>query len=333
MDICYAVLLVVGRKKSVKYMTTKSFILAPAVVLLCCTACSGRGRRERSPSQIEQRYAAWLTSLNDSVDSLQNLYNISEQRLAELRVNVDSSQQLYEVVADPVLVEKYRVPRGWRGYDSTRGTGILARLLEDGTVEVIATHSGAPFSSITLSCDGESISSATVPPDGSLNTTNGGVTRVAFNDALSLARFVADRVSKPVTLSFSGRGSIKLSDRQKKMMSDVAALPTALKEVNELERNMPVIYNKIQVFRNKIEEKEDQILLNDMHHSNWLSSPATGTNINPPIKEKQIYVYEEINFTGTGRMYHGWKCRGKGYCEQPVCTGAPVYRNRIANRR
>ncbi len=164
MDICYAVLLVVGRKKSVKYMTTKSFILAPAVVLLCCTACSG-------------------------------------------------------------------------------------------TVEVIATHSGGPFSSITLSCDGESISSATVPPDGSLNTTNGGVTRVAFNDALSLARFVADRVSKPVTLSFSGRGSIKLSDRQKKMMSDVAALPTALKEVNELERNMPVIYNKIQVFRNKIEEK------------------------------------------------------------------------------
>ena len=78
---------------------------------------------------------------------------------------------------------------------------------------------------------------------------------MAFNDALSLARFVADRVSKPVTLSFSGRGSIKLSDRQKKMMSDVAALPTALKEVNELERNMPVIYNKIQVFRNKIEEK------------------------------------------------------------------------------
>ena len=58
-----------------------------------------------------------------------------------------------------------------------------------------------------------------------------------------------------MTLSFSGRGSIKLSDRQKKMMSDVAALPTALKEVNELERNMPVIYNKIQVFRNKIEEK------------------------------------------------------------------------------
>lgn len=256
MDICYAVLLVVGRKKSVKYMTTKSFILAPAVVLLCCTACSGpAGRGEKSPSQIEQRYAAWLTSLNDSVDSLQNLYNISEQRLAELRANVDSSQQLYEVVADPVLVEKYRVPRGWRGYDSTRGTGILARLLEDGTVEVIATHSGAPFSAITLSCDGESISSATVPPDGSLNTTNGGVTRVAFNDALSLARFVADRVSKPVTLSFSGRGSIKLSDRQKKMMSDVAALPTALKEVNELERNMPVIYNKIQVFRNKIEEK------------------------------------------------------------------------------
>ena len=99
MDICYAVLLVVGRKKSVKYMTTKSFILAPAVVLLCCTACSGpAGRGEKSPSQIEQRYAAWLTSLNDSVDSLQNLYNISEQRLAELRVNVDSSQQLYEVV-------------------------------------------------------------------------------------------------------------------------------------------------------------------------------------------------------------------------------------------
>lgn len=45
-----------------------------------------------------------------------------------------------------------------------------------------------------------------------------------------------------------------LTDRQKKMLTDMAELPRLLRQVNELEQRGTLIYNKSQIFRSKINE-------------------------------------------------------------------------------
>lgn len=229
-----------------------------AIMLAGLTACSGGNKDGSKPAKsdsgIESRYQRWRQALTDSVDSLDNLYRINQSLLDSTRNALTSANTLYEVIADPVLVEKYRVARGWRGYDSYATPGIFARLLEDGTLEVVVTRAGAPFTSVTLSAGADKLASGNVPRGNALNTTAGGLNRVAFNNAGALADFVAAHQADRITISFSSGGSMILTDRQKQMLTDMAELPRLLRQVNELEQRGTLIYNKSQIFRSKINE-------------------------------------------------------------------------------
>lgn len=153
-------------------------------------------------------------------------------------------------------VEHYRVARGWRGYDTMSKTGILARMLEDGTVEIVATNTSIPFVSITLSADGESVKSDDVQRGSDLNYTVGNTTRAAFmgEDAQRLCDFASRHVDGSVTLSFNGAKSqrIVLSQRQKGMLAIFSRVISAKQQLDSLQRGFMVAFNKMQLYRNEV---------------------------------------------------------------------------------
>lgn len=234
-------------------------ITLPLLTLtLLCASCGlpsvEKKNQEAAQSEMEKRYENWKLSLNDSVDSLMNLYNAQVGEIDSLRASLDEANALYQVISDPVLVEKYRVAKGWGSFDTTQSPGILGRILEDETVEIIVSRRGAAFTSITLSAGGETVSSKSVPQGDALNTSVNGLARVAFNDALNLADFVRRHISDNVVLTYSSGGTLTLNQQQKQMLADISRLPSALSRLRELESKSTVIYNKANLYRSKTEE-------------------------------------------------------------------------------
>lgn len=238
----------------------KKILTVLAVACLCaCTGTGGEGGRDGrpAPETAADRRQAWRAALADSVDSLQRLHEECQKQAEAARMRLEALVERFEVADDPMLVEQYRVARGWRGYDTTGKQGLLARVLEDGSTEIVATCAG-DFSHITLGCGGESVRSASVPPGSALHSHRGGLTRVAFNDADELTGFVSGHADGQVSLTFSNGKSFTLSEAQKRMMADTHELSTLLRQVNGLGRQESVIYNKLQLCRAKVRELEQQ---------------------------------------------------------------------------
>lgn len=235
----------------------KKLLIALPLGWLC--ACSGAGGSADSAADpgtsVEDRRQAWCASLRDSVESLQGEYDACQEQVESLRGRFASLLDRFEIVDDPMLVEPYRVAKGWRGYDTTGRQGVLSRVLEDGSIEMVVTAAG-DFSSMTLSSGGGSVSSQTVPAGSSLHTSMGQLTRVAFNNAAPLAAFVAEHVDDPVTMTLSSGKSFPLSGAQRRMIADTWEFSALLDRIHELEKRESVIYNKLQLCRAKVSELE-----------------------------------------------------------------------------
>lgn len=237
----------------------KKLLIALPLGWLC--ACSGAGGSADSAADsgtsVEDRRQAWCASLRDSVESLQREYDACQEQAEALRGRFASLLDRFEIVDDPMLVEPYRVAKGWRGYDTTGRQGVLSRVLEDGSIEIVVTAAG-DFSSMTLSGGGESVGSETVPAGSSLHTALGQLTRVSFNNAAPLAGFVAEHVGNPVTMTLSSGKSFPLSEAQRRMIADTWEFSSLLDQIHELEKRESVIYNKLQLCRDKVSELETQ---------------------------------------------------------------------------
>ena len=233
-----------------KYIPTmKSLLALPVALLLGTAACSSGGGGSDSADRPVSAYEAWRASLTDSVDSLQHLYDTYTVQTDSLFTRLSEVASGFEAVTDPVLVEKYRVCKGWRGHD-TWSPGIFARVLEDNTVEVVATAKG-DFSAITLSADGQSVTSQSVPR-GDLHATIAGLTRVAFNRASDLVQFVAEHTASPITLRYGSGSSLTLTEGQKQMLAATWALHSTQGKLNNLERQQSIVYNKLEMFRTEV---------------------------------------------------------------------------------
>ena len=235
-------------------------LLHIALLALLSAGCSGNGDTAsdsaagQKTTRAAARRAAGVATVDDSIDSLQRRHDLLTAQSDSLRTLLEGLSAQFDVIDDPMLVEKYRVARGWKGHDTTLQGGILARVLEDGTIEMVATCPSGKFSSINFTAGGKSLTSASVPEGSALNTTVDGVTRVSFQNAWALAQFVHDHAAQPITLRYGAVGNIVLSPRQKEMIAltwDLTAAERAARKVNE---QIPVTFNKLQFFQQKAAE-------------------------------------------------------------------------------
>lgn len=234
----------------------KHFFLAiPLALLAACSSTDKAADSAASTAARVDRRAEWITALRDSVDSLQRTYNATLDYADASRAEFEALLERFEIVNDPMLVEQYRVVRGWKDYDTTGRQGVLSRVLEDGTIEIVATIAG-DFNSISISNGHESVSTSPVPAGDALHTNIGNLTRVAFNNSADVAEFVYSHKAEPLKIAFSNGKSFDLSQAQKDMIADTYNFSLSEKRMSELDKQKTVIYNKLLLCQDKLAELE-----------------------------------------------------------------------------
>lgn len=238
---------------------SKSIVPYGLVVLMSSAVCgcgSSGDKNGDSLTPAARQHAALRASLRDSAA-------FYSQSAAEIESELDSVKSEFEILVSGMdatdrgdYVEIYRVAKGWRGYDTMAGTGVLARLLENGDVEVVASSASGPFSSVTLSADGESVVTKPVKEGGGLNYTVGNITRVTFigADALALCDFAEEHKGETMTLSYVGAKTsvLKLSSSQADMLAFFGRITAVKKRLDTLERAYMVAFNKQMLYQSEV---------------------------------------------------------------------------------
>ena len=127
--------------------------------LLC--SCSGKEKQ----SEVAQQRAAWIKSFKDSTTAIRSEMEQINTDICKYQNDISVLLSDFEVIDNPKYVEKYSVYKGWKDYDTGAKTGILLRLCENSTLELIATLQGGYFDKISVTVENESLSSEIVPYD------------------------------------------------------------------------------------------------------------------------------------------------------------------------
>ena len=209
---------------------------------------------EMTPAARE--HAAFRASLRDSM----NLYNSSA---ASLKSETDTLQKEFEALYSRLevddrkeYVEIYRVAKGWKNYDTMSGTGLLARILENGNVEVIASSDKGSFSSIELSSEGDRFITEKVPESAGFNYTVGNQSRVTFsgNDALAICNFALSHKDSAIKVIFRGAKSntISLTNAQIEMLAIIAETVGIKEKLDKTQAEYMKAFNKYNLYLEEV---------------------------------------------------------------------------------
>ncbi len=226
--------------------------IALAISLLGIMAGCGVNEEKTSAKIAHEK---WLISLNDTVDSLNNVITGINEAVLQHSERIDSLLALVDVVNEPVLVEKYTVAKGWINYDLMQ-QGVFLRMLEDNTLELKATSKGHNFESIEIASSSDKAVSDTVKHDQAMNYRVDGSNIVAFTgkSVPALCKIVSDNKDGVVKMTFVGksRKTIELTAKQKDMISTVYGLWSEMTESNRKQLMLPILSEKIQLIQTKI---------------------------------------------------------------------------------
>lgn len=205
-------------------------------------------------SKVTSDRDEWIESLSDSIAILEQKILETSLLIENLRNEEKEMLDSFVAVDNPCLVEGYIVFEGWQKYDTGSGTGIIARVLNNERIEIVASLMGAAFDRIEVVAGNKTVSSKIVPYDGALNYRSGNVEIVAFTEASadSVAEFIAKNYSDALELRYYGRtlsGKIKLSDSQIKMIVATWRLVSTHAELNRMERSLPLYNEKIRILK------------------------------------------------------------------------------------
>lgn len=236
------------------FKTAMSLLLGAAICL-----SAGCTRRVEKTEKAEE-HERWRTSLNDSISDLQESVSNTELSLDEATGRVSDLLLDFEHVNNPREVEGYIIMKGWRNRYPLSSTGVVARITEGEGLEVVAVLTKGVFDQIRVSAAGASVESAVVPHDQALNYRSAGLNTVAFQGAQadSVARFIHTHLSAAPELTFLNNGAVtgkvKLQGSACNMVSRTWELYAARKEVERLERALPIYTGKIRALRQMIEK-------------------------------------------------------------------------------
>lgn len=226
-------------------------LLSLCLSLLLLASCGGKKQ-----SEAAQRHEQWLMSLNDSIDKLRQRLQIINDSITLLHSQVDEQLAQFERMDNARWVEGFTIYKGWSGRYPLTSTGIVARITEDESLELVAALSNATFESIRIDAGSQSATSQRVPHDQALNYRAGSLNTVAFSGpkADSVAMVVAMNPDADAIVTFFGNqksGIHKLTAAEKEMIAATWRLSDTHKRANRLERELPLINEKIKIYQLK----------------------------------------------------------------------------------
>lgn len=230
-------------------------------MLIAAALLPGAGCRKYDGKEAAAQREEWTSALADSITAIAARRQTDSLRLEQIRAELAERISDFSQVNNPREVEPYYILSRFRGRYPLAGTGIAARMMNNEQAELVAALSGHRFNAIRISCDGQSVTSSTVPADQALNYTSGGLTTVAFTGAGadSICALVAGHASGPVTIEYLQDGavarSLPLTPDQKEWLAGTWAVCGAHKEARFLEKRMLTDSRKIELLRITLDSK------------------------------------------------------------------------------
>lgn len=247
--------------------TTKgilTFILLIGMLPILSAGCSGNPKKEEG----KKARAEWVASLDDSIKFCEWEIDSCKNNIQILHDKVGDMLKGFVAISNPREVEGYTIRNGWQNRYPLQSTGIIARITMDEGFELIAANTGKPFQQIEVRSGDKSCVSEIVPHDQGLNYRRGNLTTVLFSGekADSIGMFISENSLNGVTLVFINNGpvsSMKIPHDNLNMIADTWMVYSTHKEVERLEREVPILHQKINVLRQTIEREKDAAVKNN----------------------------------------------------------------------
>lgn len=193
-------------------------------------------------------------SLSDSIAAIQQEIDSCDSRIGSLRDRVGEWLGDFSTVSNPREAGSYIILSSFRSRYPLSSTGLVARLNDSGQFELIAALSGSAFNQISVQGPSVSATSAVVPQDQALNYHTSTLTTVSFTGAAadSIGQLVSDNQLNPLTVVYMQSGPVKgwrIPEANAKMIAYTYQLYSSQKELNRLERRVPMLHEKINLLR------------------------------------------------------------------------------------
>lgn len=226
-------------------------LLLPALLLASCAG----GNADKDKAKNE-----YTRALNDSVEAIQRDIDSCQNQLQVMSDNVNEWMRDFTAVNNSREVEGYYIFNGWQDRYPLQATGMIARISNNETLELIAALKGATFNSVSVVCGEDTASSAVVPYDQALNYRRDGINTVMFSgeEADNVARLIADNQLNNVKVVFTENGKTKSSwqmpDDYKKMISATWMLYSSRRQQMQLENRITLDNHKIAIIKTHLGE-------------------------------------------------------------------------------
>lgn len=224
-------------------------------------ACSGKNAKEdKDKARNEYRQA-----LKDSIDVIKFDIDSCENQLQIMSDNVNNMIRDFTVVNNAREVEGYYIFQGWQNRYPLQSTGLVARISNGESLELIAAYKGATFNSITVESGQHSASSALVPYDQAINYRNGDLNTVMFSgpEADAVAELIANNDLNNISVIFKENNTVKgkwqIPSDYKKMVTATWLLYSARKQQISLEGALRMYNAKINILRTHLDKENGPI--------------------------------------------------------------------------
>lgn len=232
------------------------YVIFALLILISC----GRDKNNQSESALQ--HSAWIESFNDSVSKIRVEMEEINNNITLNQNNISTLLPKFEVIDNPRFVEKYSVYKGWKDYDTGAKTGVLLRLSENSSLELIATLQGGIFDRISVQINSESLYSTVVPYDKALNYRIGNTNIVAFKgkEIDEICRLIANNIDSEVKFSFIGnkkQKTITLNKEQKEMISETFHLWECNNNINKGNLRLQLLSEKLKIYESRIQRENN----------------------------------------------------------------------------
>lgn len=229
-----------------------------SAALMCVAIAPACGRK--TDGRGEKAKAAYAASLEDSIRAVQQEIDSCKSQIEFLRQDIAGLLPNFTTVSNPREVGSYMILTQWKGRYPLTQTGVVARIDNNNRFELIAANA-KPFDRITVKSPTSAVSSALVPNDQALNYRTATLTTVMFagDEADAIGRLVADNALNPLSVIFEYGSPVntwKMPLETSKMISLTYALYRNTRDMQRLERRVPMLHEKINLIRQHKDSKQ-----------------------------------------------------------------------------
>ena len=215
--------------------------------LVMLSACGSKPKGESAQTEYDK-------TLSDSIAAIQQEIDSCDSQAAVLRDQVGEWLRDFSTVANPREAGSYVILSSYRNRYPLTSTGLVARINDSGQFELIGALSVSSFNQVTVDAPSESATSDVVPRDQALNYHTASLTTVLFTGekADAIGRLIADNQLNPLTVTFMESKPVKswkIPESNAKMIAYTYQLYSSQKELNRLERRVPMLHEKINILR------------------------------------------------------------------------------------